>query len=60
MSITHYPAGDGAAHGGLYKWATAAEPQDEKDTFIKEYRANRQSAVVSGLKGSPVVMYCRK
>ncbi len=36
------------------KWATAAEPQDEKDTFIKEYRANHQSAVVSALEGSPV------
>ncbi|HKF95678.1 MAG TPA: hypothetical protein VKB53_11545 [Gammaproteobacteria bacterium] len=41
-------------------WALAGEPQDENGTFIKEYRGNRQSAIESGLEGSPVATILRE
>jgi hypothetical protein len=41
-------------------WAMAGEPQDEKGAFIQTYRGNRQSAIESGLEGSPVATVLRE
>jgi hypothetical protein len=41
-------------------WATAAEPIEEKGTFMRAYQDNRQSAIESGLEGSPVATVLRE
>jgi hypothetical protein len=41
-------------------WVTAAEPESEKHQFITAYRGNRQSAIESGLEGSPVATALRE
>ncbi|MDQ3797174.1 MAG: hypothetical protein M3294_06345 [Pseudomonadota bacterium] len=42
------------------KWATAAEPIEEKGTFIRAYQDNRQSAIEASLEGSPVATVLRE
>jgi hypothetical protein len=42
------------------KWATAAEPIEEKGTFMRAYQDNRQSAIEASLEGSPVATVLRE
>jgi hypothetical protein len=41
-------------------WAMAAEPPEESGKFITAYQGNRQSALESGLEGSPVAAALRE